>query len=41
MKLTFPEKNNRTRDLYLHKEKNNNSNIINLTVGRNKFYRLK
>ena len=38
MKLIFPEKNNRTRDLYLHKEKNNNSNIINLTVDRNKFY---
>lgn len=37
MKLTFPE-NNRKQDLYLHNEKNNNSNIINLTVDRNKFY---
>jgi hypothetical protein len=38
MKLTFPENINRARDLYLHKEKNNNNNIINLTVDRNKFY---
>ena len=38
MKLTIPENINKARDLYLHKEKNNNNNIINLTVDRNKFY---
>ena len=38
MKLTFPEKNNKTREFYLNNSKNNNSNVINLTVDKNKFY---